>query len=61
MVSKSYVVSKFAKTLKKNASSEDDVVKRCCDMQCSDHNMSETKKNRNSNLFVIHMNNEMVS
>jgi hypothetical protein len=56
MVSKSYVVSQITKTLtKKSARSEDDVEKHCCG-----HNMSETKKNKNSNLFVIQMN-ELVS
>lgn len=59
MVGKSYIVSQLTKTLKKKeASSEDDVEKHCCDRQCCDHNISEMKKNKNSNFFAM---NEMVS
>lgn len=64
MISKSYVVSKFAKNLvKKKPRSANDEEK--CDMQCDDNDqiIREKKNNKNSknnNLFMIHMN-EMVS
>lgn len=64
MVSKSYVVSKFTKTLRKKEAKRECDEEKCCDMQCCDHNsqiMSEKKKSKNSNLFVIQMSEMAVS
>lgn len=58
MVSKSYVVSKFAKSLVKKTSKSENDDEEKCDMHV-DQVMKEEKKNKNS-FFFIHLN-EMVS